>query len=568
VRLPGDEEEEEWVVLPAGGQGPQEQDAPPQEQGAPRDAPQPQSRSQPQRLERGISKVPANVAAAARLRSELAQELERVSDLQEGSPQARQQRLMHSNFFLPELSDQPAGFKEYILSKLTAPHYQRSLEEACVLNWALGRDLGEEHRLFVLWAQADGNCLLHAGLLAMWGLHDTHQVGSSGLSSLRAAMSRLFAQPGLAAPMRRRWAVQMARDNAWQPTGGRERGAAGRLALQPLQIEVSDEQLEREWDEMTEIANKPNAFLDSVHVLAMAHALRRPIVVLASAMQKDPFGIPLTPIFFRGIYLPFERPPRHCCRQPLILCFQDSHFMPLVPTCGRAGSMDVRVPLADGHGEELPLRFALEHELKRKWELVESYMDVAKGCHFGASRVACTAALLSRDSSHPLVEEMLVQFMDRGHSTFAAEHEAAEAARRDAAQNQAQRMEQQEAEDRRLAQKLAGDGSPGGGVEEDAEVTDRFNVKLPRSARPGDKSFFTMPAGCTEPSRIDFAVPSGCYGGDVIVLTARFKVHGSSIQTLRDATGLPRDGAVALLAAAHGDANVAAQRHFEKIWRS
>jgi hypothetical protein len=54
--------------------------------------------------------------------------------------------------------------------------------------------LGEEHRLHLMHTMSDGNCLLHASLLGIWGVHDKQTVG--GLSSLRAAMCKLLATPG------------------------------------------------------------------------------------------------------------------------------------------------------------------------------------------------------------------------------------------------------------------------------------------------------------------------------------------------------------------------------------
>ena len=39
---------------------------------------------------------------------------------------------------------------------------------------------------------SDGNCLLHASLLGIWGLHDYGKVG--GLCSLRAAMCKLIGE--------------------------------------------------------------------------------------------------------------------------------------------------------------------------------------------------------------------------------------------------------------------------------------------------------------------------------------------------------------------------------------
>lgn len=47
------------------------------------------------------------------------------------------------------------------------------------------------------------NCLLHASLLGMWGLHDSGKV--DGLSTLRAALSRKLAAPDYEPHMRARF---------------------------------------------------------------------------------------------------------------------------------------------------------------------------------------------------------------------------------------------------------------------------------------------------------------------------------------------------------------------------
>lgn len=547
----------------------------------------------PKKLERAISKIPANTAAAAQLRAELAQVvesmvLERHSSSPECSEQGRELlRLTHSNFFLPDLRNHEPEFAAYIRSKLVAPYHQEALEDAEALNWAIGQDLSEEHRLHVLWTQSDGNCLLHATLLAMWGLHDTQEVvGTGGLSTLRAAMSRLFQEPRVAEPMRRRWVLQMSRDSQWEPMS-QEKAIPDTSGSPPRpgRVEVSEAQLAREWAEMVDLAGRTGAFLDSVHVLALAHALRRPIVILASPMMRDPFGVPLTPIFFRGIYLPFERQPCNCCRQPLVLCFQDAHFMPVVPLAAPEGAGPVRVPLVDGQGEELPMRFALEEELERKWDLVHKYMDIESNVELPRAKLRCNMAVLRRDYSHPLVTEMMAHFVERGEATFAAEREEARCAasvqvpigpkRKSSADLEADDSKRQKKSgiDGRQPQSSCSEASSATSrqdenEEPDAQVAHRWPVKLPRGLRPGDKTRFHMPKGCTDQDVIDFKVPRGSFEGDTVVLTANFKIKGHCIKALREVTQLPRAEAVALLTKVHGDADAAAREYFERLARS
>ena len=164
------------------------------------------------------------------------------------------------------------------------------------------------------------------------------------VSSLRAAMGRLFSDGSPHQPqLRQRWEAQMGRDNIVEVRGPtathleRPRGFAS--------VEMSEEQTERDWREMCEISSTRYKFLDTVHVSAMAHALCRPILMVASPMLVDPWGAAISPVHFHGLYLPLERNPNVCSKQPLVLCFQDAHFMPCVPTARSSDRDPVLLPL-------------------------------------------------------------------------------------------------------------------------------------------------------------------------------------------------------------------------------
>jgi len=282
----------------------------------------------------------------------------------------------------------------------------------------------------------------------------------------------------------------------------------------------------------------------------------RPLVVVAPAMQTDHFGVPLTPLFFRGIYLPFECPPELCCKQPLILCFKDAHFMPVVPVRGAA--TQVRVPLADGTGEELPLRFATDDEMGQKWEVVAKYMDTER-VNFPSGD--CQVAIVHRSTAHPLVEEMLDQFVEVGSTTFDAEREEETEAKRRLEQEAAARHVKEKEERRKKAATELQQGSSDS-MDEDVLVSDRFDVKLAESARPGDRMSFVFPKGCTVPAKTEFQVPPGCFGGTMVTLTSKFKIKGSSISQVCEVTSQSREDATKLLAKAHGDVNVAVEKYF------
>ena len=52
--------------------------------------------------------------------------------------------------------------------------------------------------------------------------------------------------------------------------------------------------------------------LESIHVFALSHVLRRPIIVVADKILRNARGDAISPIPFRGIYLPLECRPEHC----------------------------------------------------------------------------------------------------------------------------------------------------------------------------------------------------------------------------------------------------------------
>lgn len=113
--------------------------------------------------------------------------------------------------------------------------------------------------------------------------------------------------------------------------------------------------------------------LFQIHVLALAHALRRPIIVIAETMLKDAEGVALAPIPFGGVYLPFEVPPWHCHRTPLLLAYHSAHFSPLVTVDGYSEYGNpcvegVDIPLVDPDtGQLLPILFAVDPGAEWNW---------------------------------------------------------------------------------------------------------------------------------------------------------------------------------------------------------
>lgn len=653
-------------------------------------------------LKRAFSRVPDNVEAARKLREELATAVEGLFENTDSEDSwgdgSLLQLLTHSNFFLPALSAEREaehpGLDKWIRSSLTTDDKVRaSLEDTKVLNWAVASgDLSEKHRLHMLLTSADGNCLLHATLLAMWGLHDTHQVGNSGASSLRAAMSRLLKDARFAESLRQRWEVQVRRDDACMGNESFPKGG----------VEMSEEQLRRDWEEMVEIAGKPRMHLDTIHILALAHALRRPILVMANRTELDFFGEPLTPIYFSGIYLPLERDTKLCSKQPIVLSFYKNHFSPLVPAeTDSAHGQPVRIPLCSGFGGALPLQFATESELANEGALIRAYLDVEVDVPMPKAGLKCSVALLQRDASHPLLRDMRQRFVANAARAFSAstsstatsasssrpgastsgmigcsgvagaaedigacfgdgggcpgegtsridfkangsgaraeeplpfvvrpgpEPDASEGIHNEGGMKEpgaADRAAPEQSETaKRTASALpdatagcgppaatrdgpggasAGTSAAGSGEQKkepkrrkvqvpkakakrpskapppmppssprpqgnddpnDAVVQHSFQVVLPRSLRPGDKAVYNLPKGCTVPENLEFVVPDGCYEGDMVKLSAHFKIKAHCISALRDVINCSHEKALEMLKNSLGDANAAAANYF------
>lgn len=73
-------------------------------------------------------------------------------------------------FTLPDLTIYSDEFRTFLEKDLIECSTLNSLESANRLNW--WADAGFCRKLWPLATSGDGNCLLHAASLAMWGFHD------------------------------------------------------------------------------------------------------------------------------------------------------------------------------------------------------------------------------------------------------------------------------------------------------------------------------------------------------------------------------------------------------------
>ena len=251
------------------------------------------------KLSRGISKATDNVNIVSKARTEFAQEIWEAMD-SDRSPFFVDTPIF--TFTLPDLSIYSDEFRMFLERDLIEMSTLVSLESACRLNW--WAMIGALQRLWPLATSGDGNCLLHAASLGMWGFHDR-------LLTLRKALYEFLTRSQYSQPLWRRWRWQVSQQNRetglvynaeeWEA----EWANVIRLASSAPRGTKNSEENTGSVPNLSSTSSKrlSNGFisghsddeqlgghvyesLEEIHVLALAHVLRRPIIVVADITLK------------------------------------------------------------------------------------------------------------------------------------------------------------------------------------------------------------------------------------------------------------------------------------------
>ncbi|CAN0254040.1 unnamed protein product [Ascophyllum nodosum] len=248
--------------------------------------------------------------------------------------------LSKSTFLLPAVGER---IKEFLplaesVSKGLAP----------LLNWAPPTCKSTDRsvqkwrraRLSAVETPADGNCLLHAVSLCLWGQHDPGSVLRSLMRSIfedKQSEKRMF--------------------DIWKE--GEERADAAALGMASFKMEQS--QVVAEWAKLAEAAKGLSTYLSSFHAFVLANVLGRPIVILADEFIRGWDGEAYAPSDMRGIYLPTLKSANACYPTPIVIGYtceavgKVGHFTALVGVCGELGY----IPLVDECGVGLPVRYGV-----------------------------------------------------------------------------------------------------------------------------------------------------------------------------------------------------------------
>lgn len=349
----------------------------------------------PKKLSRGISRATDNVNLVSKARNELAHDFQlssrgsRVLSIDKGSSLIDAPEY---TFTLPDLSIHSPDFAEFLEKDLIEKSSLVSLEGANRLNWWYNQGICQ--RLLPLATTGDGNCLLHAASLGMWGFHDR-------LLTLRKALHIILGSTRYSESFYRRWRHQTSISNE----------AAG--------LKLCEEEWEKEWNSLLKMSSSEPRFrgsntatsdepstktavlsggkkseksssdfqsnvyesLEEVHILGLAHVLMRPIIVIADTVLKDVTGEPFAPIPFGGIYLPIEIDPSTCYKSPLCLTYDAAHFSALVAIdqetfADKTPPLPTAIPLVDSENKLLPLQFIIDPGMTVDWKEMSNEQEL------------------------------------------------------------------------------------------------------------------------------------------------------------------------------------------------
>ncbi|CAH1155866.1 unnamed protein product [Phaedon cochleariae] len=272
-------------------------------------------------------------------------------------------------FTLPaEVDELPAPVQDQLFAELIDKDAQEQLEaEPAVVNWSLDVTARLGSRLHALWNRSAGDCLLDSAMQATWGVFDRDNV-------LRRALAESLSQGG----------------HIFYPRWKEYESSHASI----LQYSLEEGQWEEDWTSLLSLASQPGTSLEQLHVFALAHILRRPIIVYGVKYVKSFRGEAIGYARFEGVYLPLLWDQSFCVRTPIALGYTRGHFSALVPI-EPYSRIDSRppiqhsnmnpdhmrstfLPLMDRDRKLLPIHFLTESELGREESILRQWLDVCE----------------------------------------------------------------------------------------------------------------------------------------------------------------------------------------------
>ncbi|XP_021371866.1 ubiquitin thioesterase ZRANB1-like [Mizuhopecten yessoensis] len=289
--------------------------------------------------------------------------------------------------------DLPNTVQSQLFDEIMDGDVQKELEDEYVVNWSVELTDRLGSRLYALWNRTAGDCLLDSILQSTWGIFDSD-------NTLRKAMSNSLSDAAMM--FYPRWKEYEA------------------MHAEMLQFTLDEAQWQNDWADILSIACTPGASLEQIHIFAIAHILRRPVIVYGVKYVKSFRGETIGLARFQGVYLPLLWERGFCWKSPVTLSYTRGHFSALVPMEMTTGDVigagaDIEtseeeqmtyLPLVDVEGKLLTVHFLRTSEVGREEPLLREWLDVS--VTKGGSLVA-----LQKIGKRPLlVKRMLEDWVD------------------------------------------------------------------------------------------------------------------------------------------------------------
>lgn len=241
---------------------------------------------------------------------------------------------------------------------------KKVLEDDFLINWS--SELMNQYGscLYPLWNRAAGDCLLDSVLQATWGVFDRENVLRRRLyEALSEGYQRFFPR--------------------WQE--------AEEMQASEMNYTLEEDQWKSDWSNIVGLAATAGNSLEQAHVFALAHILRRPIIIYAVKYVKSLHGEMIDLARFEGVYLPLLWDEGFCWKNPIALGYTRGHFSALVPMerpnyanyAGAGAHVEwneddahvTYLPLIDHDGHLLPIHFLTQGEVGQEEQLLQKRLD-------------------------------------------------------------------------------------------------------------------------------------------------------------------------------------------------
>ncbi|XP_046358529.1 ubiquitin thioesterase zranb1-like [Haliotis rufescens] len=304
-------------------------------------------------------------------------------------------------FALPtDIEDLPRHIQGQLFDELLDRDVQSELEEESIVNWNVELTDRLGSRLYSLWNRTAGDCLLDSLLQATWGVFDID-------NTLRRALADSLSEGAMTFYPR------------WKEYES--------MQARSLHFSLDESQCQRDWALLLSLASQPGASLEQTHIFALAHILRRPIIVYGVKYVKSFRGETIGFAKFQGVYLPLLWERSFCWKIPMVLGYTRGHFSALVPmemdtddSIGAGANIESNddgqvayLPLVDNEGKLLPVHFLTGSEVGREDTILREWLDcvVTKGgILVAAQKLGKRPALVKQ-----MVEEWLDHYRQLSH---------------------------------------------------------------------------------------------------------------------------------------------------------